>query len=71
VTEVVDHKAARRAFAVTFKVTQCDCRHSVPQLERDPTTDLEIIGQGAIDAAIRRLTPAARIPAGSGALYAA
>jgi hypothetical protein len=37
----------------------------------DRRADLEVIGQGAIDAAIRRLTPAARIPAWSGALYAA
>src|SRR5215471_15207325 len=57
---------------VTSKVTQCDRCHSVPQLERDPTTDLEaVIGPGAIDATIRRLTPAAWIPAWSGALYAA
>jgi len=35
------------------------------------TTDSKfVIGQGAMEAAIRRLTPAARIPAWSGALYA-
>ena len=64
--------AGRRAFSVSFKLTQCDRCHSVPQLERDPTTDLEaVLGPCAIDAAIRRLTPAAWIPAWSGALYAA
>ena len=46
--------------------------HSSSAIAGRPTTDREVvIGQGAIDAAIRRLTPAARIPAWSGALYAA
>ena len=53
----------------TFDVTQCDRCLAVPHLDRGrragaPAADLKVIvAQGAVDAAIRRLSPAARIPA--------